>query len=258
MTRFVENRTAPDYLAAEKMLDGQLKTFQEVYGYVDLMLVSLEGRIVYGTNDHHNEIDSGNRLPDPGGKAFEEGKKGVYVSDIFRNPADSDRFSMLITAPIDDFEGKFMGVIAFEVYMDPIYQLIQNATGLGETGETLLGKRVDKEAIFLNPLRHDHDAALDRKVIIGSDKAFPIQAAVQGQNGSGYSVDYRGKEILAVWRHIPSLNWGMVAKIDQEEALASVSRLKVLTILIVVFVLIAALIARNTREGRNRPALKDI
>ena len=76
---------------------------------------------------------------------------------------------MLVTAPAFDFNGLFMGVIAFEVEMSPIYKLIQETAGLGKTGETLVGKKMGNEVLFLNPLRHDPNAALMRRVPVGSE-----------------------------------------------------------------------------------------
>src|SRR4029079_8825264 len=32
-------------------------------------------------------------------------------------------------------------------------------------------------------------------------------------------VDYRGEDVLAAWEHVPSLDWGVVVKIDRGEAL---------------------------------------
>ncbi len=216
------DKTNPEYLKAKKMLDGQLRPFQLVYGYKDLMLVNSLGKIVYGTNEQHAIVDIGRPLPDPSGKAFELGKKGIYLSEIFRDRTEPDKFEMLITGPAHDFSGEFIGVIAFEIDMGPIYEFIQDTTGLGVTGETLLGKKVGNNALFLNTLRHDVGAAMKRKVVIGSDEAIPVQEAVQGIDGAGISIDYRGKEIIAVWKHIPSLNWGLVAKIDAEDAFAPI------------------------------------
>ena len=53
-----------------------------------------------------------------------------------------------------------------------------------------------------------------------------MRQAVQGKEGNGLSIDYRGKEVLAVWRFIPELNLGLVAKIDIEETYASITQLK--------------------------------
>ena len=93
-------------------------------------------------------------------KAFAEGKSRIYFSDIYFDKAEDNRFEMLVTAPAFDFNGAFIGVIAFEVDMTPVYKLIQDTTGLGNTGETLVGKKIGNQVVFLNPLRHDPNAAL--------------------------------------------------------------------------------------------------
>jgi PAS domain-containing protein len=76
------------------------------------------------------------------------------------------------------------------------------------------------------PLRHDPEAAYKRKIPFGSKKRLPILEAVNGNKGMGLAVDYRGKEVLAVWRYLPNIRWGVVVKIDANEAFAPVVRLK--------------------------------
>ncbi len=226
LTRLANDRSHPDYIEAKKSLDRQLKPFTLISGYIDVMLVNPEGDIVYVTNDEHAKFDLDHTLPDHDGRAFEEGRKGIYFSKIFVNDVADISYGMLVTAPLIDLQGRFSGVIALEVDMAAIYQFIQDTTGLGQTGETLIATKVDGAVLFLNPLRHDEDASFKRKVAIGSHSAFPIQEAVLGRKGAGLSIDYRKEKIIAAWRYIPTLNWGLVAKIDEKEAFASVTQLK--------------------------------
>lgn len=58
---------------------------------------------------------------------------------------------------------------------------------------------------------------------------MPIVEAVQGRKGSGVAIDYRGVEVLAGWKYIPYLSWGIVVKIDTEEAFAPIRRLTLLS-----------------------------
>ncbi|MFQ5737000.1 MAG: ATP-binding protein [Thermodesulfobacteriota bacterium] len=226
LDKYADRRGAASYLAAVKRLDDQMKTFTVVRGYADIMLVSPEGKIVYASNKRHSMIDVGSTLPDPAGHAFERGRDGVYISEVFRNPVEEERFGMLITAPVRDPEDNFIGVIAFEIDMSQVYDFIQDTTGLGQTGETLIGRKTGNAALFLNPLRHAHDAALKKTAVFGERDAYPIQEAVQGRDGSGVLTDYRGKEVIAAWRHVPALDWGLVAKIDTAEAFASIRHLR--------------------------------
>ncbi len=57
---------------------------------------------------------------------------------------------------------------------------------------------------------------------MGSPIALPAQKSLQGINGFGESTDYRDKKVLAVWRYLPAPRWGMVVKIDIQEAYAPV------------------------------------
>lgn len=254
VSQLADDRTNPAYITAKEKLDGQLKTFQDVNEYIDVMLVNPEGRIVYVSNEKHAEGDLDNPLPDPAGNAFEEGKKGIYITDIFINKLEGYRFEMLLTSPAHDFNGKFIGVIALEVSMRPIYESIQGTTGLGETGETLIGSNKKDYVLFLNPLRHDPEAALVRKAVFGENKAFPIQEAVQGRNGSGFLFDYSGKEVIAAWRYIPSLNWGLVAKIDASEAFAPVDRLRIITIFVIIIgIIVVTVITYLLSSAITRP-----
>ena len=83
-------------------------------------------------------------------------------------------------------------------------------------------RKVGDYALFLNPLRYDPDAALKRKVMFGDKASIPAQEAASGKTGSGITRDYRNNEVLAAWRYIPTLGWGIVAKIDLQEVLIPV------------------------------------
>lgn len=232
ITRFAKDRTNPAYIAAKKMLDDQLKIFQEAYQYVDFMLVNPEGKIVYVTNDRHADADLDRPLDHVDIRSFEEGKKDIYFSEIYNSNTIKGHFEMLITAPIYDFNEIFIGEIAIQVEMEHIYNFIQDTIGLGKTGETLIGKDTGNSALFLNRLRHDKESALKRRASYSESTAFPMREAVKGRNGAGISVDYRGKEIIAAWRYIPVIEWGLVAKIDTTEAFASVKYLSNLLIMV--------------------------
>lgn len=233
---FAQNPASPEFNAAKKMLDEQLPHMQSVLRLSDIMLLTPEGAIVYTSNPGHLPKDFGKPLPDPQQKAFEEGKNRIYVSDIFYNNVENNRPGFLIVGPLLDTHGNLYGVLAFETNAAPIYKLIQDTTGLGETGETLVGKKTGNQVVYLNPFRHDTETALQKTVNIGEEIAIPMQEAAQGRNGSGQSIDYRGKKVIADWRYIPSLDWGLVIKIDEKEAYADVSNLGKLAIIILLIV----------------------
>ena len=244
LNNFAAEPGNPNFIAAKNMLDSQLQTMQSIWAVTDIMLVNPNGKVVYSSNSEHFSKYFLRPLPDPEQKAFEQGKSRLYLSDVFMNRQEGNRLSMLLTAPAVDSNNAFVGVIAFEVDMVPVYNLMKDATGLGKTGEILVARKLDGQVIYLNPLRHDPNAALNRIIDIGDKIGAPIQQAVQGKNGAGRLMDYRGKYVIAAWRYIPSLDWGVVAKIDTEEAFADVTNLRNLVALLFAFIsIITAIIA---------------
>ncbi len=240
LIRFSNDTANPQFVEARKILDGQLQPMQAVLGLDAIMLLNAEGKLVYSTDSEYENKNFLNPLPDPGQKAFAEGKERVYFTDIFFHKEQDETLNMFISAPSFDPKGVFTGVIVFDAKMPPIYKLIQDRTGLGDTGEVLIGKETGGYALYLSPLRFDPEAALKRKIKIGGNVGIPMQDAAQGKEGVGRSIDYRGKDVIAAWRHIPSLGWGMVAKIDSREAFMELAKLKalVMIILAVIFVII--------------------
>ncbi|MEI6079424.1 MAG: ATP-binding protein [bacterium] len=257
LTKFENNMKDPTAVSAKNMLDKQLQPTQTVLDISDIMLTTPKGKIVYVSNPMHYSKDLLKPLQDSEKKAFKEGLTKTYISDIFRDKALGDRPAIMITAPAFDLKNNFIGVIAFEIDMAPIYQLIQDAKGLGVTGETLVGKKTGNQFIFLNPLKHEGDSFLKKQMSIGANLAEPMQNAVMGKTGSGQLIDYRGKRVIAAWRNLPSLNWGMVVKIDVDEAFGEIRNLRnlVVVIVIVIFIFIA-IIAFSIAQSISDPIKK--
>ena len=243
------NKSDAHHLNAERQLDSQLKPLTKINEFVDVMLVNPKGLIVYASNDEHKKKDVGHALPD-GGRAFEVGRSHIYMSHVFMDKVTDD-IAILMTAPVYDFNQTFIGVIAFEMNLKPLYAFVQDITGLGETGETLIGEKTGDKVLFLNSLRHDPDAALKKVISIGDHRAIPAQQASSGKNGSGIVLDYRSEKVLAAWRYISSLNWGLVAKIDMSEVMAPINKLKINIILISIITLSFFLMLSYLFSRRN-------
>jgi signal transduction histidine kinase len=253
LIRLADDPNNPEFLAARKTLDEQLKQMQSVSELSDIMLVNPQGMVIYATKPGHYSKDLSNGY-DAEQKAFTEAKSRIYFSDVYFDKSEDNRFEILLAAPVSDFNGAFIGVIAFEVDMTPAYKLIQDTTGLGDTGEALIGKKAGNQVVYLNPLRHDPNATLKTKIDIGDEIGRPMQEAVQGRTGTGQSIDYRGKNVIAAWRYIPSLDWGLVAKIDTKEAFADVITLRNLaTIILVIVIVLSGITAFSIAHSISEP-----
>src|SRR3989339_140431 len=211
------------YLTANKA-----ERIESFLGLNTIFLVDRTGKAIYVKNPLHRESALSNFYQEHK-KELEAGKKGVFFSDIYPDSSSASGFSMLATAPVFSSGkpgGVLTGIIAFEVDMAVVYRLIQDVNGMGKTGETLIGKKFGNEVVFLNPLRHDPQAPLKRRITLGGRAGMPVQEAALGKTGYGEYSDYRGVKVIAAWQYIPSLGWGVVAKIDESEAFADIMNLK--------------------------------
>ena len=177
---------------------------------------------------------------------FERGRRATYVQPVFRSPITNE-LTMVIATPIRNASNTEIGVLAARLNLKRFFRLINDYTGLGRTGETVVGKKIKEEIVFMAPTRHDADAALTRKIAVGSGVSRELQEAARGDSGRGLVTDYRGVKVYAAWRSIPSLEWGLLAKIDHDEATAPVraarNRIIALALLVAGLVVVASIIA---------------
>jgi signal transduction histidine kinase len=135
-------------------------------------------------------------------------------------------------------KGNVLGVVCTQVDIKKVNKFVGNYTGLGETGETVLATQKGNLVEIIAPLRHDPNAAFKNKIRIGSHDALPIQLAVQARKGVGPSIDYRGKNIMAVWKYLTYPGWGMVVKVDASEVFAPIQEYKDWMIIIGLIVIV--------------------
>ena len=212
---------SPNYNSVKEEFGQYFAYYKEAAGYYDLFLISPEGDVLFTVakeDDLGTNLKTGPYKDSELAKVFERAKTllETNMSD-YRYYLPSDEPAAFIAAPVLS-EGKLIGVVALQVDNDEIRAIVNDYAGLGETGETVVASREGDMAVFVMPTRHDTHAAFKNKIFVGSEEFLTIQKALEGQKGYGVSVDYRGKEVLAAWRYLPHLRWGMVVKIDTKEA----------------------------------------
>jgi len=138
-------------------------------------------------------------------------------------------------------EGQHIGYISVEFSNHGLINILSDYTGLGKTGEMILaGQGNEGEMQFLTPTRHNKNPAF--KISIPQYSAdIAITSAMTGNSAilSGYR-DYRSVPVLAISRHIPEVNWGMIIKMDLHEAYEQLDNLQSLiaTLMLVITMLI--------------------
>jgi PAS domain S-box-containing protein len=193
-------------------VNGFIAGIKNAFGYQNIVITKPSGTVKFSTN---SALSAGSNLSDPDGSTFTKSVQGIYFSNIVDNKG---KYSIYAGAPVSHDSGE-TSLVFIELSMDKIYSVLNDTTGLGQTGEAILA-RIDSTSgriNFLNKTRNDPDGAF--KILSrGDSKSNAVQLAVAGNSGIGANVDYRDHENLASWTAIPNMkSWGLVVKIDTDE-----------------------------------------
>jgi len=180
--------------------------------FEELLVLGRKGQVLASTHEAH-EGKTAEKL-----EYFQAGRSATYLQPLFMSPI-TERLTMMIATPIRGKNMEVLGVLAARLNLKQFYRLVNDRAGLGDSGETVVGKKVGDEVVFMAPTRHDPDAALNRKITLGDPLSRALQESARGQRGSGVQQDYRGVDVFAAWEHVPELDWGLLVKMDEQEAL---------------------------------------
>ncbi|MFO1424335.1 MAG: GAF domain-containing protein [Candidatus Competibacteraceae bacterium] len=213
----------------------QLKAERDAYGYADVLLLDPDGRILLAANDDPDPVDSVTRQAITAALA---GHDAVF-SEFYRSPRG--RVYLDLVAPIPDAEGRPLAVLVLRNdAASYLYSLIQSWPTPSRSAETLLVRREGDEIVYLNELRHQTNTALSLRFPLDQGN-LPAAKAVLGQQGLFQGRDYRGVEVLADLRPVPSSPWFLVAKVDADEILAEARyRAGMIALFVLLNILLAA------------------
>ena len=220
---------SPDYIAIDRKLRPFLTYYKETAGYDNLFLVSSEQGVIFSVNSNEDLGKKHLEGPERNSEMVKtlDRAKTLLETEIsdFEVNAETGEPIAFIAAPV--FKGsQLIGMVAFQMKNEELYDLVRDYTGLQQTGEIVIASKSGIEAVFITPVRNDPDASFKRRILLGSDVGIPIQKAVEAKKGSGVYVDYRGKNVLAAWRYLPSFGSGIVVKIDAKEAFSLINNLR--------------------------------
>ena len=189
-------------------------------------------------------------------EAFERAR--ILIQPI---PSDYQRYpglrepTLFIASPVFR-SGTIAGIIVIQLRNREFYQIFSKDNGLGNTGETMVAILEGEEVRFVTPLRYDPDAAFRRRVRLGTDRSTAMQKAVQGGQGYGEAIDYRGVPVMAAWTYLPSFTWGLQVKQDRGEAFALIGQQRLAVAILLgltgILVLLAAILLARAIAGPLR------
>ncbi len=241
-------------------------------------VVDRDGRVVAATS----EAMIGRNISDQDifTQVIDEVYSRAYVGRAHTSPF-LDIKEIDISAPLTSRRGvETIGVIINHYDLTFLNEIVVDRTGMGKTGEVLLGDRRGDDIVFLTSLRYVPDAPLTLQIPIDSSQAEPMRLALEGGSGalivSDYKrdvkekyyrrasskgvltvYDYRGVEVVAAYHYMRSLDWGLVAKIDETEVFAPLKTLGIVALIVgLISAAAVACIAISFAISASRPIKK--
>lgn len=187
-----------------------LPLLTELVGFQYLLRVGTGGTVTLLSGDNAAGIPEGiNRL---------EAVDGT----VFRPIITEQGWKQYVIAAPQTLEGQRTGTIVAVFDATLLGSRLLSAGEAGKSAEVLLVNRADGETMILLL-----DGSTGRAVPLRNpDMRFTaISEALDGNEGISETVDYAGIRVLSAYRSVPSLGWGVIAKIDRYEITAPLIRL---------------------------------
>ncbi len=218
-----------EWKAAERIHAPFLVGFSENYGYYDLFLVSSDGKILYTAaqeSDLGQNLKTGDLKDSPAGQAFAKGLQALSFQDFGEYGPAGAVPAAFISAPVSFSAGGSAGgsggggaaqtgVLMVQVSIDQINQIMQERTGLGETGGTYL---IGADRLFRSDSVHVRESTVLNPAF--AVDTVGVAEALAGRSGQGVVIDYRGEYVLSSWTplNVHGVKWAMLAEMDVTEA----------------------------------------
>ena len=140
------------------------------------------------------------------------------------NTTNEKSDTIWITLPFFQ-KGRLLGIVAMQIDIATISAIANDRTGLGSSGETLLGTLgTYNQLIGINQKRHTSDPYI-RPNRLQPQEALPLYKACLGEKKAAIAFDYRKKKVVGSWQLVPQLEWGIITKCDYDEIMGTAKTL---------------------------------
>ena len=221
------NSTSSEFNKIYQEIDPFFREYLVAYNFYDIFFMcAAHGHVMYtslrekdlGTNLSTGEYRKSG-LADLWSKVVKE--KRPIMTD-FSYYAPSDENAAFIGAPVYDEKGELIAVIALQFSTGRINEVMQEKTGLGETGETYL---VGDDYLMRSDSRFFTESTLLKQKV----ETESVKFGLQNESGNHIISDYRGADVLSFYKDLglneafgTDFEWVVIAEIDESEALSSV------------------------------------
>lgn len=215
-------------------------------GYYDIFLFSSDGDLIYTVfkeRDYATNMASGQWQHTDLAKAFRSATD--QVSSEFQVFLDFKQYepsngapASFISMPVFNEAGLLIGVIAFQMPIGHINQIMQVSAGMGDTGETYI---VGQDLLMRTDSRFSESSTILKTRV----DTPTVKKALAGETGAELGPGYRGIQVLSAYRPLNFMGarWAIMAEIDEAEVLQPVYRTGVYMFIITGLVAFIAMMA---------------
>ncbi len=246
-----------DYSKQHALYHRKFKAILEEFGLYDIFLVNADGEVVYSVlkeKDYATNLLRGPYKNSGLARAYSKAmklKSGEVAFDDFAPFAPSYNVpASFIATPLyfhEDLEGAIIFQLPIRALNDAMsFHGEYEKAGLGTSGEAFLigqDKMMRTDSRFINQIQDTNVQKFKTTIGIFKVDTEATRAVLSGKSGSVMATDYRGVDILNSYAPVNFFGsqWGVVVKMDRDEALQSVVDTREI-ITIIAFSIIAILI----------------
>lgn len=232
--------------------------FVKTRGYYDLFLFDLKGNLIYSVYkkaDFATNFLTGEYEDSGLGKTYREALElgeDKFVMHDFEKYAPSSNAASFIAGSVFSNSGEKVGVIAMQMPLDIISDIMENSGRLGETGETFI---VGKDGSFRTHSKlHPDSRILESKV-----EAAILKQATVGEAKTSHDEVYFGHDVIMSVTNFEfhGVTWTLVAVQDLDEIYAVLVDARNFMVMVVLGVLVVVgLIGWLLSRSITTPILK--
>ena len=242
------------------------REFLEKFGFYDIFLIDIEsGDIVYSV---FKELDYGTSLKDGPysntnfAEAFKSAlalnKGEVSLKDYKLYTPSYEAPASFIATPIFS-GGQKIGVLVFQMPLEPINEIMTERSGMGETGESYLvgNDKLMRSDSYLDPENHSVSTSF-KNPEKGKVESQAVTEALNNLSGNKIIMDYNGHSVLSSYAPIDLkyFKWTIIAEIDEAEAFESIYSIQLqMTTFGIIGAIIIALLAMYVSKMISTPIL---
>lgn len=224
---------------------GELRDLVVDNGYYDLFLIDTSGNVIYTVfkeRDYGTNLNSGDWKDTDLAEAYRDvmaaGSADAVVLKDYRPYAPSNGAPAAFIARALTDGDKVIGVVALQMPNDIIANIMNNTTGLGESGETVL---IRNDGFFIS----DSSKTAQNEALTYELNSELVAETTRDHIATGQLTGYRDMvgEIALARVDFLNADWIIAAVIDSEESLAGVTSMRNIVLVIALVLLAGALIA---------------